>query len=206
MDHATVRASENLEGLKPVTMNLQFFGGEDTPPQGDAGDAGEPEVAKTYTEEEFQKKLQSETDKRVTEALETSRAKWEKEYQEKLQEEKDEAAKMAKMTSEQKAAAELAKERHKFEEEKQTFERERLELQTRKTLQEQGLSESFAPFLLGADADETLIKHHPLVTDAKEEMKTRNEERRKTLAEFDDYQNLGGDFGELLGQKDPEAR
>lgn len=46
----------------------------------------------------------------------------------------------------------------------------------------------------GIISDETLIKNHPFVEDAKKEMEIRDKEREDSLSRFDDYQNLGGEF------------
>lgn len=129
---ATVGASENLEGQQE---NME-------------------EV--TYTQEEFEKKLQSEADKRVTEALKTNQEKWKKEYEENLKKEKDEAARLARLSADERAKAELEKEKEKFESDRKAFERERLELQVRKNLGAEGLNENFASFLIGKDADESM--------------------------------------------------
>ena len=88
----------NYKGLK---MNLQLLaedtgagnGGENKPPE-----ENKPE-GKTYTEEELQKLIQSESDKRVTQAMKTAEQKWQREYEKKLEDEKSEAEKLAKMSA-----------------------------------------------------------------------------------------------------------
>lgn len=59
----------------------------------------------------------------------------------------------------------------------------------------------------GIISDETLIKNHPFVEDAKKEIDLRDKERMDSLSRFDDYQNLGGDFRDdnLLGQEKLKA-
>ncbi|SFE38330.1 DUF4355 domain-containing protein [Peptostreptococcus sp. D1] len=144
----------NLQGL--LRMNLQLLA-EDT----GAGNGGEnpPEEnkpeSKTYTDEELQKLIQSESDKRVTQAMESSRAKWEKEYQEKLEKEKSEAEKLAKMTADERAKAQFEKEKEKFESERAKFQRDQLELETVKELGKQGLDVEFSSFLMGENAEST---------------------------------------------------
>ena len=58
------------------------------------------------TQEEFDKKLQSETDKRVQEALNTAEKKWEEKYNKKLEEVKTEAERLAKLSADEKKAEE----------------------------------------------------------------------------------------------------
>lgn len=60
-----------------------------------------PPKVLTLTEEELEKKVQSETDKRVTEALKTSRSNWEKEYDQRVKKERDEATRLAKMNEDE---------------------------------------------------------------------------------------------------------
>mgnify|MGYP001356926840 CR=1 FL=1 len=116
----------------------------------------EQEEKTTYTEEEFQSRLQSETDKRVTEGIKTAQAKWEKEFAAKLEAEKNEAARMAKMTEAQRKEAELKKKEEEFEEERKKFNRERIELEVIKELGEKNLSTKFSSFLMGENAETSL--------------------------------------------------
>jgi hypothetical protein len=68
--------SKNREELNPLKLNLQFFaeGGTNEEP----GQA-EPEGKESYTKDELLQLLQSETDKRVQQALKTQQKKYEKE-------------------------------------------------------------------------------------------------------------------------------
>lgn len=148
----TSREDFNLKGLIP--MDLQLFADEETEQQETQESEQQEQV--TYTQEEFDKQLQSEADKRVTEALKTAKAKWESDYKDKLKKEKDEAARLAKMSAEDRAKEEFEKQKQDFEAERKQFERDRLELQVKKDLNEQGLNESFSSFLIGEDADSSL--------------------------------------------------
>lgn len=148
----TSREEFNLKG--PIPMNLQLFADEETEQQETQESEQQEQV--TYTQEEFDKQLQSEADKRVTEALKTAKAKWESDYKDKLKKEKDEAARLAKMSAEDRAKEEFEKQKQDFETERKQFERDRLELQVKKNLNEQGLNESFSSFLIGEDADSSL--------------------------------------------------
>lgn len=114
-----------------------------------------PEVTKTYTEEEHKAKLQSETDKRVSQALETSKAKWEEEYKAKLEAEKSEAEKLGAMTAEERNKAELEAQKSEFEKERQLFLKEKLELQTVKELSAEGLPTNFSAYVMAETAEDT---------------------------------------------------
>lgn len=106
------------------------------------------EVVKTYSEEE----LQAETDRKVTKALETSKAKWQEEFKAQLEAEKSEAAKLASLSEEERYKAELNKERETFEAERKEFKKAQLETQTLKELSVAGLPTEFATYLLAEDA------------------------------------------------------
>ena len=148
MDKSRVTAwgNNNVQG-RGFKLNLQHFAeGEE------GGESGE----KTYTQAELDKMLQSETDKRVTEALKTAQEKWSKEYAEKLENEKKEAERLAKLSAEEREKAKFDKERKAFEDERAQFERDRLEMQVAKELANEGLDTEFASILMGADADSSM--------------------------------------------------
>lgn len=104
----------------------------------------ENKETKTYTEEELQKLLQAEGDRRVTSA----QKKWESEFQEKLEAEKSQVEEMASMTAEERARAEFEKEKAEWLKEKSDFEKEKLKLEATKVLDAEGLPISFVDYVL----------------------------------------------------------
>lgn len=111
------------------------------------------EEEKTYTEEELHKLLQSQTDKRVTEALKTAKEKWEAEYKEKLEAEKSQAEELASMTAEERARAEFEKEKNEWLKEKTAFEKEKMKLEATKLLDAEGLPIQFVDYVLTDSAE-----------------------------------------------------
>lgn len=109
----------------------------------------------SLTKEEFDKKLQAEADKRVTEALKTSKAKWEKEYNERLKREKEEAARMSQLSEKEKQEVLLKKREEELEKKERTLHVQSLKLESIKVLEEKKLPTSFVDWLIGADADDT---------------------------------------------------
>lgn len=138
--------NNNTQG-RGFKLNLQHFAD---------GEEGGESAEKTYTQAELDTMLQSETDRRVTEALKTAKDKWSKEYAEKLENEKKEAERLAKLSAEEREKAKFDKERKAFENERAQFERERLEMQVAKELANEGLDTEFASILMGADADSSM--------------------------------------------------
>lgn len=122
---------------------------------------GEKQV-KMFTEEEVAKMIQSQADKRVTEALKTAKGKWEEEYKNQLAKEKAEAERLAQMTAEERQKEEFARiqkeidiERAEFQKQREDFEKEKLMLQTVKQLSEKGIPANFADFLVTGNAEQT---------------------------------------------------
>ena len=115
----------------------------------------EEREVKTYTQEEVDKLLESETDRRVTQALKTSDAKWAEKLADEVKRAKKEEEELAKMNAKERAEAQLEKDRQAFEEERAALEREKLDVRTRKALRDEGLNEDFASFLMGSNEEES---------------------------------------------------
>lgn len=153
--------------------------------------------SKTYTEEELKAKVQSETDKRVTEAIKTAREKWEKE----AAEEKKEAARLAKLTQEEREKELQAKQLKELEETKAELNRVLLEKDTIDRLSKENVPIAFKDFLMGADAETTNenIKAFKEVYEA--EVQKGVEERLKGKTPTVANQNAKADAWSLLREK-----
>ena len=140
-----------------IKMNLQLF----AEPEAAAEPQPEPtppEPPKTFTEDEVKAQVQAETDRKVTKALETAKAKWLEEEQAKLKQ----AEELAKLSEKERLAKELEIQRNEFEAEKSKFQRERLTLQTEKDLISKDMPAEFAPFVVADTAEQTLININTL--------------------------------------------
>jgi len=135
-------------------------GAENTKSQNQQGqdeqDKSKEKKILTLTEEEFNQKLQSEADKRVSEALKTSKQKWEKEVSEKIQKEREEAERLATMNEEERQKAIAAKREAELNERETSLKRKEMELEAVKILDEKGLPVKFARTLIGTNADTTM--------------------------------------------------
>ena len=121
-----------------------------TPPE---GQNNQPQLPTSL--EELQTLLQSETDKRVTQALNTAKAKWEAEFGEKLENEKQEAARLAKLTAEQREKELFERQKADFAAQQAAFQREQMLNSTMIELQKESLPVQFAEYML-ADSAETV--------------------------------------------------
>lgn len=138
------------------------------------------EEAKTFSQEEVEKLLQAETDRKVSKALETAKSKWQEDFKTQLENEKSEAEKLAKMTEAERYQAEFDKQKEEFENERKSFLKEKLENQTIKELSNQNLPITFANFLSGETAEEV---HQKISTFKSEWDKAFNEALEKAVNE-----------------------
>lgn len=151
---ATLRDDSDLKGR----INLQLFadkGDDEGVTDETENKDAEDKEDKTYTQEELEAKLQSETDKRVTEALKTARAKWEKEYKEKLEKEKKEAERLSKLSADEREKEILKQKEAELAEKEQAIKMKELHLDTIEILAEETLPVGFAEFLIKDDAETT---------------------------------------------------
>lgn len=150
------------ENILPYKMNLQFFadeGGNDNP-QGNEGNPDDQqqnnEEKIVLTAEELQRKIDSETDRKLEKALKTARANWEKEFQEKLEQEKREAERLAKLSEKERKEEELRKREEELERRLREIERKELKADAIGVLTAKQLPTQFVDFLLGENAEKTL--------------------------------------------------
>ena len=108
------------------------------------------------TAEELQKKIESESDKKLEKALQTARSKWEKEFQEKLEQEKKEAERLAKLSEKERKEEELTKREQELENRLKELERKELKTDAVADLKDKGLPVELADTLLAENAEKTL--------------------------------------------------
>lgn len=146
-------------------------------------DKADEKTPKTFSEEEVEKMIQSQTDKRVSEAVKTReenlREKWEAEYEAKLEAEKSEAEKLASMSAEERAQAEFQAERDAWLEDKKVFERERMQLEATKLLGAEGLPINFVDYVVGDTAEEVSKNIETFKTEWKKALEKEVSERFK---------------------------
>ena len=150
-----------LENILPYKLNLQFFAegegdnpGADNNPSGE-GEEGKPEVLE-LTPEELQKKIESESDRKLAKVLERKQKEWEKQFQEKLEQEKKEAERLAKLSERERKEEELRKREEELQERLRQLELKELKADAIADLNNKGLPTEFANFLLADNAEKTL--------------------------------------------------
>lgn len=132
-------------------MNLQLFAdGEETPEEPEETNEETKDVL-TMTQEELDKLLQQEGDKRVSSA----RKKFEQDFKSKLEKEKEEAERLAKLTAEERKQEELKLALQEAEELKSTLRRERLERDAIDILVQENIPTDFVDYLIREDEETT---------------------------------------------------
>lgn len=125
-----------------LKINLGYFGeGESSEAEGQEGgnqeeNQGEQQEEKTYSQKELDALLQSETDKRVNQAIETFKSK---ELPKLLSGAKAEAEKLAKMNADQKAEYERKQQEEKLLQREAEVTRKELKIEAHKIFTEKGL-------------------------------------------------------------------
>lgn len=135
----------------PLKLNLQMFaeetGTEVKPPEGNTTGQETSNVV-GLTAEELQKKIESESDRKLASALKKKEDEFNQKLQDAIEKAKEEGKSYAQMSKEQQANAESEKERLEFEREREEFRRERLTVEVRSDLQERKLPIQFAEALI----------------------------------------------------------
>lgn len=143
-------------------MDLQLFADEEpeeTPPTDDKDDKpeGTEDIKDGKAEDKDNKTFnQDDVNDIVSKRLAKERAKFEKDFKDKLALEKKEAERLAKLSKDEREIEELRIEKEKFNKERLTFEKEKIELQVTKELAKKGLPITFANLLVTDDADTSL--------------------------------------------------
>ncbi|HZJ98613.1 MAG TPA: DUF4355 domain-containing protein [Tissierellaceae bacterium] len=151
---ATLKDNSNLKGRK---LNLQLFADEgdnadnkDTS-NSDNKDNKDTQEPQTYTQDELDKLLQAESDRRVSSA----REKFEKEFEEKLDKEKKEAERLSKLSGDEKEKELIRKQQEQLAEKEKAIQLRELQLDTVNLLAEEKLPVGFAEFLIKNNAETT---------------------------------------------------
>lgn len=183
---ATLRDENNLKGLPK--LKLQLFAGEG----GDVGDGGgddpngnpNKDPNKTYTQEELDKLLQAEADKRVTEALNTARTKWKSELETEINKKLEEAEKLFKMTEEEKQKHLLSEKEKEIAKKENEIAVRELKLTAIDILNEKKLPITMVDMLLPADlsAETTKTNIETFEKAFRDEVQKAVDERLKSTA------------------------
>lgn len=201
MLETTKRTEEkDFEGFN---LNLQLFasdGGDN--PESLANENVEDKTSKeaevkTYTEEELLARVQSESDKRVTEALKTARAKWEKEEEEAKKEEE----RLQSLSQKQREEELKAKQLKELEDTKAELQRVYLERDTIDRLTEENVPVQFKDFLMGKNAETTNENIKAFKKIYEEEVQKGVEQRLKGTTPSAAGQNKKADVWSVLGEK-----
>lgn len=137
----------------PLPLNLQFFA------EGDGGDDGkedDQEENVTLTAAELQKKIDAETDRKLSKVLEKKQKEWEDKQQAAIQKALEEKERLSKLSEKERKDEELSTREKELADRLAEISRKELKADAVTDLTEKGLNTKFADFLLAEDAEKTL--------------------------------------------------
>lgn len=167
-----------------LPLNLQLFGDD-----GGAAAQGDVHTSAQDTEGDNQqsgvkpktlddllssdKTLQSDFDRKISQAIATAKANWEKQAKDNA----DEAKKLEKMSAEEKARYNFNKEKAEFEKQKEEFAHKQLKTAVASELLSLGYTAEFAEFLTGKDAETSKANINAFETVFKKAVETATAEK-----------------------------
>lgn len=139
-----------------LKLNIQFFAdkGEGDPSEGKDKDAPPEDV--TLTQEELDKKIEAEADRKLAKALDKKQAEWDAKLEKKLAEERKSAEEYAKLTAKEKEDADYKKRLSELDKREQELNSKQLLSQIETDLKESNLPVSFATSLLSIGKSEQI--------------------------------------------------
>lgn len=145
---------KKLEAVKKLPrFDLQFFADQNDPPADPPNDPpADPPKKLELTEEELQKKIEAEADRKLDTALKKKQKEWEAQ----LEAEKKEAERLAKLSEKERKDEELLKKEQDIAKRLAELERKELKADAIADLSKKELPVKFADFLLAENAEKTL--------------------------------------------------
>lgn len=113
------------------------------------------EESLTLTQEELDKKIESESDRKTASALEKQKKQLRAELEKEVKEREAEAARLAKLSQKEREEAEFKKRQDALDKREQELAQKELKAQAVSELHEKQLPSSFADFLLAEDGEKT---------------------------------------------------
>lgn len=138
----------------PLTLNIQHFAEEGG--EGDRGGAEQEAETINLTADELQKKIESESDRKLSSALEKKQVEWEALTEQRIQEAIEEKERLSKLSEKERKNEELSKREQEIADRLAEIERKELRSEAIDDLQKKNLPADFADFLLAEDAEKTL--------------------------------------------------
>ncbi len=157
----SIASSLLSKAKRGLPLNLQFFGGNDGEGEGDEGEGSEGEGSEgaekfELTQEELDKKIEAEADRKLNSALEKKQKEWEAQQQKAIADALAEKERLSKLSEKEREEEQLTQREKKIAEREAEIARKELLSDTKSDLTEKKLPGEFADILLGEDAESTL--------------------------------------------------
>jgi hypothetical protein len=147
--------TNHFEYKKLLNLDLQMFA--DEPPTDPPNDPPvDPPAKVELTDEELQKKIEAESDRKLAKALEKKQKEWEKTLEQRIEDARKETERLAKLSEKERKEEEISKREKDLEARILDLQRKELKADAVAVLSEKSLPTSFADYLLAEDAEKTL--------------------------------------------------
>jgi uncharacterized protein with von Willebrand factor type A (vWA) domain len=151
--------------LEPLKLNLQYFaeGGEGSGEgagqgtgEGEGSGQGEETKKLELTQEELQKKIESESDRKLAKAMEKKQKEWESQLEQRISDAKKDAEQYAKMTRKEREDAEFKKRLESLDKRERELNNKQLRSEVESDLKDEGLPVAFADSLIKLEDNEKI--------------------------------------------------
>jgi hypothetical protein len=148
--------------FEPLRLDLQYFadGGESGEGQGngEGEGSGQGEENKKFelTQEELQKKVEAESDRKLAKALEKKQKEWESQLEQRVADAKKDAEQYAKMTQKEREDAEFKKRLEALDKRERELNTKQLRSEVEADLKDEGLPAAFADSLIKLEDNEKI--------------------------------------------------
>lgn len=146
--------------IKLLKMNLQTFADPNEPPADPPKEPTDPRGGEStkveLTGEELQKKIESESDRKLQSALQKKEQEWETKTQEAIEKALEEEKRLSKLSEKEQEEERMTKREKELQDRENELKRKELKAEAITDLSNKELPTEFADFLLAEDAEKTL--------------------------------------------------
>ncbi|OIU71046.1 hypothetical protein BHE18_08335 [Rossellomorea aquimaris] len=145
--------------FEPLKLNLQYFSEPNDPPADPPNSddpPSDPPAKLELSEEELQKKIEAESDRKLAKALEKKQKEWEDQLDQRIADAKKDAEQYAKMTQKEREDAEFKKRLEALDKRERELNTKQLRSEVETDLKDEGLPAAFAESLIKLEDNEKI--------------------------------------------------
>jgi Domain of unknown function (DUF4355) len=145
--------------FEPLKLNLQYFSEPNNPPADPPNSddpPSDPPAKIELSAEELQKKIEAESDRKLSKALEKKQKEWEAQLDQRIDDAKKDAEQYAKMTQKEREDAEYKKRLEALDKRERELNTKQLRSEVETDLKDEGLPAAFAESLIKLEDNEKI--------------------------------------------------